>query len=404
MLTVDHIRQDFPILSREVNGKPYAYLDNTATTQKPLSVIQAMSEFLAVDNATVNRGIYHLSQRATERCNHVRRQVQQLINAAREEEIIFTKGTTDAINLVAATFASTFKKGDEIIISAMEHHANIVPWQQLCERQGCVLKVVPFDEEGAFDFIKYEQHLSNKTKMVAVTHCSNVLGSINPVRSIVEKAHQYGAKVLLDGAQAISHMPVDVQALGCDFYCFSGHKMYGPTGIGILYGRYDLLKAMPPYQTGGDMIETVTFEKTTFALPPARFEAGTPPIVEIIGLGEAVSYIQTVGYQAISDQEQALFNYASAKLRDLDGITIYGTHPHKVALISFNIDGVHAHDAGTIFDEMGVAIRVGHHCAQPIMIHYNIPATIRVSMSFYNTIAEIDQFIAGVKKVKEFFS
>ena len=404
MLTVDHIRKDFPILFRKVNGKPYAYLDNTATTQKPLSVIQAMSEFLTIDNATVNRGIYHLSQLATERCNQVRRQVQQLINAAREEEIIFTKGTTDSINLVAATFTSTFKKGDEIIISAMEHHANIVPWQQVCERQGCVLKVVPFDEEGVFDFVKYETLLSNKTKLVAVTHCSNVLGTINPVRSIVEKAHQYGAHVLLDGAQSISHMPVDVQDIGCDFYCFSGHKMYGPTGIGVLYGKYELLEKMPPYQTGGDMIDMVTFEKTTFASPPARFEAGTPAIVEIIGLGAAISYLNTIGYDTIQELELGLFQYAMKRLREIDGITIYGTAPKKAAIISFNIGDVHAHDVGTSFDELGVAIRVGHHCAQPIMTHFGIPATVRVSMSFYNTMAEIDRFIEGVNNTKAFFS
>ena len=403
MSMVEDIRKHFPILSREVNGKPYAYLDNTATTQKPLSVIQAMSEFLTVDNATVHRGIYHLSQRATERCDHVRRQVQQLVNARREEEIIFTKGTTESINLVAATFASTFKKGDEIIISAMEHHANIVPWQQVCERQGCVLKVVPFDEDGVFDFVTYETLLSDKTKLVAVTHCSNVLGSINPVRSIVEKAHQYGAKVLLDGAQAISHMPVDVQAIGCDFYCFSGHKMYGPTGIGILYGKYALLEKMPPYQTGGDMIDTVTFEKTTFAPPPARFEAGTPAIVEIIGLGATVDYLNTIGYDTIHRLERGLFQHAMNALNNIEGVTIYGTAPNKVAIISFNITGVHAHDAGTFFDELGVAVRVGHHCAQPIMTHFGIPATIRVSMSFYNTVEEVDRFIDGVKQTKAFF-
>jgi cysteine desulfurase/selenocysteine lyase len=403
MLTIDDIRKDFPILSRVVNGKSYAYLDNTATTQKPLSVIQAMTTFLTHENATIHRGIYHLSQQATERCDASRRKLQTLINAYREEEIIFTKGTTESINLVAATYGATFKKGDEIIISVMEHHANIVPWQQLCEKQGCVLKVVPFDESGNFDFILYEKQLSSKTKLVAVTHCSNVLGSINPVRSIVEKAHQYGAKVLIDGAQSIAHMPIDVQILDCDFYCFSAHKMYGPTGIGVLYGKYELLEKMPPYQTGGDMIDTVTFEKTTFALPPARFEAGTPAISEMIGFGATVDYINDIGYEIIQEREQALFKYVMAQLAQIEGITIYGTSPNKAAIISFNIEGVHAHDAGTVFDELGVAVRVGHHCAQPIMTYFGIPATIRVSMSFYNTESEMDQFIVGVKQVKEFF-
>jgi len=266
-----------------------------------------------------------------------------------------------------------------------------------------VLKVVPFDEDGVFDFVTYETLLSDKTKLVAVTHCSNVLGSINPVRSIVEKAHQYGAKVLLDGAQAISHMPVDVQAIGCDFYCFSGHKMYGPTGIGILYGKYALLEKMPPYQTGGDMIDTVTFEKTTFAPPPARFEAGTPAIVEIIGLGATVDYLNTIGYDTIHRLERGLFQHAMNALNNIEGVTIYGTALNKVAIISFNITGVHAHDAGTFFDELGVAVRVGHHCAQPIMTHFGIPATIRVSMSFYNTVEEVDRFIDGVKQTKAFF-
>jgi cysteine desulfurase/selenocysteine lyase len=403
MQSVDQIRNDFPILSHQVNGKSYAYLDNTATTQKPLTVVRTMSEFLTYENATVHRGIYHTSQKATERCEQVRRDVATLINAGRSEEIIFTKGTTESINLVASSFGECLKKGDEIIISAMEHHANIVPWQQLCKRQGCVLKVVPFDEDGRFDFIKYEQFLSSKTKLVAVTHCSNVLGTINPVRSIIEKAHQYGAKVLIDGAQAISHMPVDMDELGCDFYCFSGHKMYGPTGIGILFGKYDLLKSMPPYQTGGDMIDTVTFEETTFALPPSRFEPGTPAISEIIGLGAAIEYIKSIGFPFILAQEKSLMTYLSAKLRELSGITYYGTHQHRVGLISFNIDGVHAHDAGTIFDEMGVAVRVGHHCAQPIMTHFGIPATIRVSLGLYNTTSDIDQFILAVKKIKEFF-
>ncbi|MCP4481619.1 MAG: cysteine desulfurase [bacterium] len=403
MLTVDEIRKDFPILSRKINGKQYAYLDNTTTTHKPLSVIKTMTDFLKKENSSVNRGVYYLSQKATARCEETREKVQRFINAKREEEVVFTKGTTEAINLVATSFGSTLKKGDEVIITEMEHHANIVPWQQVCLSQGAIFKVIPFSDSGMLDQEAFDRLLSHKTKIVAITHCSNVLGTINSIKKMVEKAHKYGAKVLIDGAQAIQHLPIDVQDLDCDFYCFSGHKLYGPTGIGILYGKYELLSMMPPYQTGGDMIDIVTFEKTTFKETPYKFEAGTSAIVEIIGLGATIDYLENIGYETITLLEVPLLEYAMSELKQIEGISIYGSAAKRAGIISFNIDGVHAHDAGTIFDDEGVALRVGHHCAQPIMTHFGIPATIRASIGFYNTKEEIDKFIIGVKKIKEFF-
>lgn len=394
-------RADFPIF--EANPE-LVYLDSTATTQKPAVVIAAMQHFLSSENATVNRGIYGLSYRATTQCERIRGVVQRYLGAARQEEIIFVKGTTEALNLVAQTAGrACLGPEDEALITQMEHHANIVPWQQIVARPE-LLKVCPITEDGALDMAAFKALCSERTKVVAMTHASNVLGTVNDIKALTAyvKAHT-PALVVVDGAQAASHLPIDVVDLDCDFYCFSGHKCYGPTGIGVLYGKYEQLCNMPPYQTGGDMIETVTFQGSTFAPPPAKFEAGTPAIVEIIGLGAALEYLTTHGVEALHNQEQALFRYAMDAFSTVPGLTFYGTTAHKLAIASFTLDGVHSHDVGTVLDQDHVAIRVGHHCAQPLMAHLKVPATARVSLACYNTPADIDRCVDSLKKVVDYF-
>lgn len=404
-LDVQKIRKDFPVLSQKMNGKPLVYLDNGATTQKPLQVIERMDAFMKNEYATVHRGVYMFSQMATEECEQAREKCRKFLSAKRSTEIIFTSGTTAAINLVAAGYGRKFlKAGDEIIISAIEHHANIVPWQMLREEKGIALKVIPVNDRGELVMDEYKKLLSDKTKLVAVGHVSNALGTIHPIQEVIRSGHQAGAKVLIDGAQGVSHLKVDVQALDADFYAFSGHKMYGPTGIGVLYAKQEILEAMDPYQTGGDMIESVTFEKTTFAKPPHKFEAGTPPIVETVGLGQAVDYLQNLGFDKIEAYEHELLLEATRKLSEVEGLRIIGTAAHKAAVISFVLGDIHPHDIGTILDQEGIAIRTGHHCSQPTMKRFNVPATARASFSFYNTKAEIDVLVKALRKVKEVFA
>ncbi len=399
------IRKDFPVLGQKMNGKPLVYLDNAATTQKPLQVINRMDAFMKNEYATVHRGVYMFSQMATEECEQAREKCRKFINARKVSEIIFTSGTTESINLAAAGWGRKFlKAGDEIIVSQIEHHANIVPWQMLRDEKGVVLKVIPVNDRGELILEDYKKLLSSKTKLVAVGHVSNALGTIHPVEEIIKLAHQAGAKVLIDGAQAISHLKVDVQALDCDFYAFSGHKMYGPTGIGILYGKQEILAVMDPYQTGGDMIESVTFEKTTFAKPPHKFEAGTPAIVEMVGLGQAIDYLLSIGFDKIEAYENELLQEASKKLLEIEGLKIIGTAARKASVISFTLCDIHPHDIGTILDQEGVAIRTGHHCSQTTMKRFNVPATARASFSFYNTREEIDALVKALKKVKEVFA
>lgn len=404
-LDINQIRKDFPLLGIQMNGKPLVYLDNAATTQKPRAVIDRMTNFLKQEYATVHRGVYSISQLATEECERVRSQCRQFLNASKSSEIIFVRGATEAVNLVAYSYGRTFvREGDEILLSAMEHHANIVPWQQLCQATGAVVKVIPMNERGELILEAYSKLLNKRTKIVAVNHISNALGTINPVKEITGLAHEAGAVVFIDGAQSAAHMPVDVRALGADFYCFSGHKVYGPTGIGVLYGRQDLLEKMNPYQTGGEMIESVSFEKTTFAKSPAKFEAGTPAITEIIGMGAALEYLQQVGFSGIQRWENELLEIATQKLLTLPGLRIIGQAAHKASLISFELGDIHPHDIGTILDQEGIAIRTGHHCAQPVMQFFKVPATARASFSFYNTREEIDRLIEGLHKVIEVFS
>jgi cysteine desulfurase/selenocysteine lyase len=401
---VARIRRDFPVLHQSANGHPLVYLDNGATTQKPNCVIDAMTEFYRHDYGTVRRGVYALSARATQRFEDVREQVARFLNAQSANEIVFTRGTTEAINLVAWGYGRAFvQAGDEIIISALEHHANIVPWQQVCLEKGATLKVIPVNDDGVLDMDAYVSLLSDRTKLVAVGHVSNSLGTINPIQYIIAKAHERGVPVLVDGAQGAPHCAVDVQAWDADFYVFSGHKIYGPSGIGVLYGKMSLLSKMVPYQTGGDMIQSVSFEKTTFAPPPRRFEAGTPPIVEVIGLGEALRYVSEIGMDAIGRYEHALLVESTEKLSAIPQVRIIGTAPEKAAVVSFVIDGVHPHDIGTLLDEEGIAVRAGHHCAQPVMERYGVPATARASFSFYNTPAEIDALVAGIHKIIQVF-
>ncbi|MCP5108024.1 MAG: cysteine desulfurase [bacterium] len=400
----DLMQADFPVLGQLINGKRLAYLDNAASTQKPLTVINRLKQYYETENANVHRGVHQLSQRATDAYEGARETVRSFINAAHSKEIIFVRGATEGINLVAWSFGQKFvKQGDEIIISAMEHHSNIVPWQMLCERTGADLKIIPMDRGGELDMDVYGRMLGKKTRLVAVGHVSNALGTINPVAEIIEKAHQKDIPVLLDGAQAVPHMPVDVQALGCDFYVFSGHKMYGPTGIGVLYGRSELLDKLPPYQGGGDMIRSVTFKKTTFNSLPYKFEAGTPHISGAVGLAAAVDYLEGIGMEQVARHEKCLLNYAARKLLELDGLTIYGNAEDKAAVISFLYNDVHPHDIGTILDQEGIAIRTGHHCAQPVMDFYGIPATARASFGLYNTMRDVDRLTAGLKKINEVF-
>jgi len=397
-------RNDFPILRQEVHGKPLVYLDNAATTQKPQAVIDAESEYYRCINANVHRGVHALSQRATDDFEAARNKVRHFMNAAHSEEIIFVRGTTEAINLVAQSYARPrLQPGDEILISAMEHHSNIVPWQMVCEQTGATLKVVPIDDAGEFMFDAYAHLLNARTKLVAVTHLSNALGTIAPVERIIELAHAHDVPVLLDGAQAISHLRVDVRQLDCDFYAFSGHKIFGPTGIGALYGKAALLNAMPPYQGGGDMIRVVTFEKTQYNDLPYKFEAGTPNIAGAIGLGAALDYVSTIGIDAIAAHESALLAYATDLVSDIPGLRIIGAAPHKASILSFTLDGIHPHDIGTILDRAGIAIRAGHHCAMPVMQRFHVAGTARASFALYNTHAEVDALVAGLREVQEMF-
>ncbi len=402
-LRVQRWRADFPILDTRVHGKPLVYLDNAATTQKPRAVIEAESGYYLHDNANVHRGVHALSQRATEVFEEARGKVQRFINAASASEIVFVRGTTEAINLVAHSYGRRFRPHDEIILSMMEHHSNIVPWQMLCERTGVRLRIVPINNAGELNLKSFEALLNERTRMVAVAHVSNALGTVNPVKTIIEKAHVHGVPVLLDGAQAIAHMPVDVQALGCDFYAFSGHKLYGPMGIGVLYGKAALLEEMPPWQGGGDMIRAVSFEHTEYNNLPAKFEAGTPNVGGVVGLGAAVDYLTGIGLQTIAEHEHELLNHATHAVEDMPGLQVIGTARNKTGILSFVLKGVHAHDIGTILDRRGIAIRAGHHCAMPLMERLGVPATARASFALYNSREEVDALVSGLEKVLEIF-
>jgi cysteine desulfurase/selenocysteine lyase len=404
-LDVERLRQDFPILSQRVRGKPLVYLDNAATSQKPRAVIDAISRFYTAENANIHRGVHYLSERATVAYDAVREQVARFLNAGSAREIVFTRGTTEAINLVAQSWArNTLRPGDEILLTGMEHHSNIVPWQLVAGQTGATVRAVPLTDAGELDLDAFERLLSDRTRLLAVVHLSNALGTINPVRQLIARARERGVVTLVDGAQSAPHLPVDVQAMGCDFYAFSGHKVFGPTGIGALYGRAALLERMPPWQGGGDMIETVTLERTTFAPPPARFEAGTPAIAEVIGLGAALTYIETVGRTAIAAWEEELLTYATERVGELEGVRIIGTARDKASVLSFAVEGVHPHDVGAVLDDDGVAIRAGHHCAQPVMQRFGVPATARASFAFYNTRSEVDALVRGIRRVRTVFA
>lgn len=404
MLDINKIRADFPILSQKVNGKPLVYFDNGATSQKPQVVIDAISKYYEEINANIHRGVHTLSQLATDAYEISRGKIQDHINAKFSHEVLFTSGTTFGINLVANGFASILKPGDEVLVSSLEHHSNIVPWQMLCEKTGATLKVIPMNDKGELIMSEYDKLVSDKTKIVTVNHISNALGTVNPIKYMIDKAHEFGAAVLIDGAQAVPHVKPDVQALDCDFYVFSGHKMCGPTGVGILYGKETWLNKLPPYQGGGEMIKEVTFEKTTYAELPHKFEAGTPNIAGGIVLGTAVDYMNSVGFENIQKQELELLEYGTQRLLEIDGLKIYGTAATKTSVISFNIDGIHPYDIGTIIDKLGIAVRTGHHCAQPIMNFFKIPGTIRASFSFYNTKEEIDAMVEAIKRAKKMLS
>jgi len=404
VLDVERVRRDFPILAQTVNGRPLVYLDSGASSQRPVAVLRAVEEYETHSHANIHRGVHALSQAATEAFEGARERVRRFINARSTKEIIFVRGTTEAINLVAQSFARPrFKAGDEIIVTALEHHANIVPWQMVCEQTGCTLKVAPINKRGELLFDEYVKLLSPRTKLVAVAHVSNALGSILPVKRIVDTAHAQGAVVLVDGAQAVPHSHVDVRALGCDFYAFSGHKLYGPTGIGVLYGREELLQAMPPWQGGGDMILTVSFEKTTYNDLPAKFEAGTPNISGAVGLAAAMDYVESLGLDAIAAHEQRLVELATAELQKIPGVQIVGTAANKASIVSFTMDGVHPHDLGTILDHEGVAVRTGHHCAMPLMTFLGLPATARVSFGVYTTEKDVASLAAALGKAREVF-
>ncbi|MGB7759072.1 MAG: cysteine desulfurase [Bryobacteraceae bacterium] len=402
---VERIREDFPVLKQTIHGKPLVYLDNAATAQKPYAVIEAIRGFYEVDCANIHRGVHELSQRSTAAYEATRAKMKRFLNARSKSELIFVRGATDGINLVASSWGHrNVREGDEIVISAMEHHSNIVPWQMLCDSAGATLRVIPIDDRGELILEDYARLLNPRTRMVAVTHVSNALGTINPVKEIIAMAHRAGALALIDGAQAAPHVKVDVQALDADFYALSGHKMVGPTGIGILYGKSKLLNAMPPYQGGGDMIKTVTFEKTTYADLPYKFEAGTPHIAGGIGLGAAVDYLNHIGLERIAAYEHELLVYGTQALEEIPGLRMIGTAREKAAVLSFVIEGIHPHDIGTVLDRLGIAVRTGHHCAQPVMDRFGVPATTRASLAFYNTTREIDALAAGLRKVKEVFS
>ncbi len=401
---VDRIREDFPILKQMVHGRPLVYLDNAATAQKPRAVIDALVQFYARDNSNIHRGLHELSERSTAAYEACRAKVARFLNAASENEIIFVRGTTEAINLVAQTYGrARVGPGDEIVVTAMEHHSNIVPWQMLCEEKGARLRVVPITDEGDLVLSELEAMLGPRTRLVSAAHVSNALGTVNPVRRIAEMARGHGVPVLLDGAQAAPHLPVDVRSIGCDFYAFSGHKLFGPTGIGVLYGRADLLEAMPPYQGGGDMIRSVTFEKTLYNRVPHKFEAGTPHVAGVIGLGAAIDYFQGIDAEARSAHERDLLEYGTRALAAIPKLRILGAAREKAAVLSFVLEGVHPHDIGTILDRQGIAIRAGHHCTQPLMERLGVPATARASFAFYNTREEVDALAAGIVKVREVF-
>jgi len=402
---VDRIREDFPILREKVHGKPLVYLDNAATSQKPQAVIDSLVDYYSHYNANVHRAVHLLSARATEACDQSREKARAFINAASTNEIIFVRGTTEALNLVAQTHGrQNIQPGDEILISGLEHHSNIVPWQMLCNEKQAHLRVVPIDDAGVVPLDRFAKALNDRTRIVAIAHVSNALGTVNPLAEMIELAHRRNVPVVVDGAQAVPHMRVDVRALDADFYAFSGHKLFGPTGIGVLYGKEKLLEAMPPFQGGGDMIRSVTFEKTEYNVLPYKFEAGTPDVAGIVGLGAALDYVNGIGIDAIAAYEHELLEYATQAISPLDGVRIVGTAPHKASVISFVIDSAHPHDVGTILDREGIAVRTGHHCAQPVMDRFQIAATTRASLAFYNTAAEIDALVTGIRKVQEFFS
>ncbi len=400
MFDLKQIRKDFPILAREVNGKPLVYFDNAATSQTPKQVIDVIVDYYSNYNANIHRGVHTLSQEATDMYEQARQTIQKHFNIAKAQEVILTSGTTHGINLVANGYDAFLNDGDEILVSAMEHHSNIVPWQMLCERTGAKLKVIPMNEKGELLLGEYHDLLSEKTKLVFCNHVSNALGTINPIEKIIESAHKVGAAVLIDGAQAAPHIKADMQSLNVDFYTVSAHKICGPTGVGMLYGKEELLQKLPPYQGGGEMIAEVTFEKTTYADLPHKFEAGTPNICGGIAFGEALNYMNAIGFDAIAKYEHELLEYATEKLLEIEGLKIYGTAAHKTAVISFNIDGLHPYDIGSILDKLGIAVRTGHHCAQPIMDFFKIPGTVRASFSFYNTTEEVDILVAGVQRAK----
>ena len=403
--TVARLREEFPILRQQVHGKPVVYLDSAASAQKPQCVIDAVSECYSGYYANVHRGMYAFSERATDVYEAVRDKTRRFINAAESREIIFTSGTTEGINLVAATFGrQRVKAGDEVLITAMEHHSNIVPWQILCEQVGAKLRVAPITDAGELDLAGFEACLNERTRMVAVVHLSNALGTINPVREMTELAHQRDIPVLVDGAQWAPHLPTDVRELDCDFYAFSSHKIFGPSGVGVLYGKAEHLEAMPPYQSGGDMITRVTFEKTEYAEIPSKFEAGTPNIVGVIGMGAAIDWIQRVGFDTIAAQEQDVLDYATAQVQEIPGLTVIGTAPEKAGVLAFTLEGIHPHDIGTLLDQSGVAIRAGHHCTQPLLQRLRVPATARASFAVYNTREEVDTLVAAIRNVQALFS
>jgi len=398
---VESIRRDFPILEQLVHGKPLVYLDNAATTQKPLKVIETISNFYLHENANIHRSVHHLGERATLAYEGSRDKVRQFINAEKSREIIFTRGTTESINLVAASYGATcIEAGDEVVITEMEHHSNIVPWQLLCREKGAVLRVIPIDDRGQLIMEEFDRLLSERTKLVALCHVSNSLGTINPVKEVIQKAHERGVPVLVDGAQAVPHLKVDVRDLDADFYTFSSHKMFGPTGVGVLYGKERLLEAMPPYQSGGDMISMVTFEETRYNALPYKFEAGTPNIAGVIGFGAALDYMDGVGMDLIADNDRKILSYAAERAETVEGLRLIGTAGKKVGIVSFVVEGIHPHDLGTILDRQGIAIRAGHHCAMPVVKHFNVPATARASFAIYNTFEEVDRLFEGVKEAQ----
>jgi len=401
---VNAIRKDFPNLHRKVHGKPLVYLDNAATTLKPKAVIEAVKHHYTYETSNVHRGVHFLSEQATAAFENTRKIVKEFIKAAKSSEIIFTRGTTDSINIVTQSYGRAFlKKDDEIIISHMEHHSNIVPWQMLCEERGCVLRVVPINDKGELIFEEFEKLLGPKTKFVSMVYVSNSLGTINPIKKIITLAHQYKCPVLVDGAQAVNHLPINVQDLNCDFFAFSGHKLFGPTGVGVLYGKKEFLNRMPPAQGGGDMISSVTFEKTAYNVLPHKFEAGTPHVAGVIGLGAAIEYVCSIGLEKIKHYESQLLAYGTRALKAIPGLRLIGTAKDKAAVLSFVIDKIHPHDLGTLVDEDGIAIRTGHHCTMPLMLRFNVPATARASLAFYNTKAEIDTLVKSIKKAKRLF-